>query len=45
MVTFKIKMRETATLPDLDWDNPLLEEMQKDWKAAKVACGAGGGWV
>ena len=30
LVIFKIKMRETTALPDMDWDTPLPEEMQKD---------------
>ena len=34
LVIFKIMMRETTALPDLDWDIPLPEEMQKDRKAA-----------
>ena len=34
LVIFKIMMRKTTALPDLDWDTPLPEEKQKDWKAA-----------
>ena len=34
LVIFKIMMRETTALPDLDWDDPLPKEMQEDWKSA-----------
>ena len=34
LVIYKIMMRKTTALPDLDWDTPLPEELQKDWKTA-----------
>ena len=34
LVILKIMMRETTALPDLGWDTPLPEEMQKDWTVA-----------
>ena len=34
LIIFKIMMRETSALSDLDWDTPLPKEMQKDCKTA-----------
>jgi hypothetical protein len=32
LLIYKMMMRKTTALPDLDWDTPLPEDMQTDWK-------------